>query len=425
MADPISSFRRYFQTTTDPYVPLGAVYDSFNVIAPIMGPAALIGALESAAYPLPLLLSGDNQAPLVVVTAFTPTALPGRAAPEGKYAFCGDVSANMVLPGLVCITNQSFHQRQATTVLERGDIEAAWAALPAGDALLASPDAAANTHDVTTPRAMPIPHQYTKAVLLAYVQGTLTWRSLWADVAVAVLADVNQSQAYSAFLDFLQVASTRHPPVQTGDPKRQLETEMAYAGALMTPVIQERALQVARNFLPGLREAVGVGAQLHQVQQNQTNLQQAIVNAQATREAMLESEKPELYDTLLRYNVVTTELELAPYWSSFPKLKQCDWNSTMNTCTQCIVRHQNPPMVPPILLPALMTDIGTGNFNGQLADITKGLSIFSMRPGNSPNCKALKHQGRAYMIVALGTGSGQEDVVRMILENDEVELHET
>jgi len=80
MADPVSSFGRYFQTTADPYVPLGAVYDSFNVIAPVMGPAALIRALESMAYPLPLLLLGDNQAPLVVVTAFAPTALPGRSA---------------------------------------------------------------------------------------------------------------------------------------------------------------------------------------------------------------------------------------------------------------------------------------------------------------------------------------------------------
>jgi len=62
---------------------------------------------------------------MVVVAPFLPVALPGQAPAEGKYVFCGDVTANGVLPGLVCVMHQSFHQMAAVLVLVRGDVVAA------------------------------------------------------------------------------------------------------------------------------------------------------------------------------------------------------------------------------------------------------------------------------------------------------------
>ena len=276
MADPVASFRRYFHDTADPYVPLGSIYDSFGTTAPAMAPAALIGALESTVYSLPLLLSGTDHVPLVAVAPFAPTALPGQAPAEGKYAFCGDVTAGGVLPGLVRVVNQSFHQTAAVPVLERDDTAAAWAARPAGEALLEVPAAGDAVHNVVTRRAMPIPHQFTETILDSYLRGTLSWRSLWNEVAVPILGDPALTQAYGTFVDFLQVASTLRAGAAAADPPRSPETEMDYPGVRTTPAIQDKSLVVARNFLPGLREAVGVGVQLQQVQQTQATMQRLL-----------------------------------------------------------------------------------------------------------------------------------------------------
>jgi len=65
-------------------------------------------------------------------------------------------------------------------------------------------------------------------------------------------------------------------------------------------------------FLPGLREAVGVGLQLTQVQQNQLTMQQAMVDAAVPRAIMLEADKPDLLDALMRVGEGPTKGELAP-----------------------------------------------------------------------------------------------------------------
>lgn len=422
MADPVSSFRRYFQDTVDPYVPLGAVYDSFGTTAPPMTPAALIGSIESSVYVLPLLLSGTDHAPIVGVAPFSPTALPGLAAAEGKYLFCGDVTENGVLPGLVRVLNPSFNRTAAVPVLARGDVAAAWAARAAGEPLLEVPAVGVATHDVVTRRAMAIPHEYAQQVLQMYVDGSISWRSLWDTIAADILADAAKEQAYGAFLDYLQVASTARAGAAAGDPVRNPETEMDYPGVRTTPALQEKSLVVARNFLPGMREAVGVGIQLAQVQQNQVTIQQALATAQAPKVATLESEKPELLDTLKRYNEVPSEDHLAAYWKGFAKMQKPEWNSTMNTACRRIAHNHVPTLIPPILPPALTTDIGTGAFTGPHGEVSEGLSIFRMRPGNSPNRKAYRKEERVYTIVGLGTGTAQEDVLKMLLDNEEFEL---
>jgi len=119
------------------------------------------------------------------------------------------------------------------------------------------------------------------------------------------------------------------------------------------------------------------------------------------------------------------EAELAPYWAGFVRLQKAEWNATMNTACQRIAHNQQPAMVASILPPAYITDIGTGAFSGHRMDITEGLSIFRLRPGNSPNWKAYQKQSRAYTIVGLGTGAAQEDMVQMLMDNDDVELPES
>jgi len=68
-------------------------------------------------------------------------------------------------------------------------------------------------------------------------------------------------------------------------------------------------MEVARSFLPGLREAIGVGLQLMQVQQNELAMQQALVDGTAPRAVTLESEKPDLLDTLKQVGKVPSEAE--------------------------------------------------------------------------------------------------------------------
>jgi len=236
-----------------------------------MAPANLIGILESTIYPLPLLLSGTDHRLLVAIAPFAPTALPGQAPADGKYVLCGDVTANGVLPSLVRVTNQSFHQMAAVPVLVRGDVATAWTALPAGENLLEIPDAAAAMHNITTRRATPIPHQFAENIIDRYVRRDLTWRLLWTDVVMPILADANMIQAYGIFLDFLQVASTRQAGLAAADPARHPETEQEYAGVITPLTLQDKSMEVARSFL----------LQLTQVQQNQAAMHQALVDATA------------------------------------------------------------------------------------------------------------------------------------------------
>jgi len=154
-------------------------------------------------------------------------------------------------------------------------------------------------------------------------------------------------------------------------------------------------------------------------------MQQALVDATPPRAVTLESEKPDLLNTLKRAGKVPSEAELAPYWAGFVRLQKAEWNATMNTACRRIAHNQQLVMMAPILPPAYTTDIGTGAFSGHRMDITEGLSIFRLRPGNSPNRKAYRKQSKAYTIVGLGTGAAQEDVVQMLMDNKDVELPES
>jgi hypothetical protein len=82
-------------------------------------------------------------------------------------------------------------------------------------------------------------------------------------------------------------------------------------------------------------------------------------------------------------------------------------------------------MVPPILAPALITDIGSGHLVGQMNDFTDGLSIFRIIPGNSPSRAIAANRNQVYNTLAIGTGTAQVTAVELVLANDEVELPQT
>jgi len=229
----------------------------------------------------------------------------------------------------------------AVPVLVRGDVAAAWMALLAGNNLLEVPDAAAAMHNVIKRCAMPMLYQFAENIIDRYVRGELTWRFLWMDVAALILMDPNMTQAYQTFLDFLQVASTRQAGLAAADPPRNPETERDYTGVITTPALQDKSMEVACMFLPGLREAVRVGLQLTQVQQNQLAMQQAMVDAAVPRTAMLESNKPNLLDALMHAGEVPTEVELVPYWAGFVKLQMAEWTAAGNGGTYSTSSLQN------------------------------------------------------------------------------------
>jgi hypothetical protein len=259
MAQPLSTFVEYFAEENDPYHPLGAVLTNFS---PLSGrtPAELYASCSSAAYPLPLLVAGANHRPIFLLAPFAIDALPGSVEPPRKFGFIGDISARGQVPGLLEIANAIFHRTGNVTVLERGDVMAAFQALPQGEVILPVPGAAAAavggqaqaglaTHDIETRRAMPIPHEFAAAILVKYNTGTLTWEWLWTNVAVPTLADAAKAAAYELFLDFLQVSSTNRAGANVGDPARSPATEMDHGAGIVTPDIRDKALQVAWHFL--------------------------------------------------------------------------------------------------------------------------------------------------------------------------------
>jgi hypothetical protein len=338
MADPYATFVAYFQHEPDPYLPLGSVLTPF--LPGANQPAELLANCASLAYPLPLLMAGTDHRPLLTVAPFAPDALPGMAVAARKYGFLGDVTEAGQLPGLVSLEATCFHQAPAVEVLTRGDVMAAWTTLPALSDNLGAPIAPAApavgaaapappaTHNVTTRRAMPVPHEYVATILERFNTGELTWRWLWENVAVLILADPAREAAYGGFLDYLQASSTRRPGPNPGDPERPPATEFDHGGGLVTPQVRDKGLAVARSFLPGLSPAVGVTAQLQQVQQQQQTIEQQIIAGQAPRPKMIERENPLLYTLLRKVCEVATEDELAGYWAMHASIKDAKvWNT--------------------------------------------------------------------------------------------------
>lgn len=425
MADAIATFGRFYETAPDPYAPRGAVLTPFVPAAGAAAPAALLGSLASTTYPVMLLMSSTDHRPVLAIAPFAGDTLPGVAAPNNRYAFSSDVSAAGNLPGLLEVTAECFHQVQGVNVLQRADVAAAWAALAAGALNLPPvPAGAANAHQVSTRRAMPVPHELASGIIQAQVAGSLSWRQLWTDVVTPLLADANLAQDYEPFIDYVQAASTQREPAAAGGAVRDPATELDHPGVLTVPALQDKAMDVARSFLPGLRPAVGVAAQLQQVQHNQTQLQAAIVAGQATADVTLESKNPTLLDMLLRINEVSNEGELAPYWENHPTLRTGGWNNAMDQATRGIAYNHTPDWIPPIMPPALTSDIGVGNFSSTGNELTGGFSIFRMKAGNSPNRDVYMDRNRVYTAMGLATGAAQENAVQMVMDNSDIELPE-
>lgn len=139
---------------------------------------------------------------------------------------------------------------------------------------------------------MSIPHEYVAAILVEFNNGTLTWEWLWTNVAKPTIADAAKAAAYELFLDFLQVSWMNRAGANAGDPDRDPVTEMDHGAGIVTPSIQDKALQVAEDFLPGLHPPVGVTAQLNQVQLQQTRLATQIAECQRHRAKTLQRDKP-------------------------------------------------------------------------------------------------------------------------------------
>ena len=424
MAEQAATFRRFFRNRNDPFVPRGSLLASFDA-ATATQPALLLSRTMSTEYPLPLLMSGTNHEPVLAIAPFDRALLPGMAPPAFKYALCGDVTDGGAMPGLLQVNSDSFHQTGQCTVLERADATAAWTAAGPDVLLLEPPAVGANTHQVTSRRSMPIPHEYAEVVLDQHAQGSLSWRWLWQAVAVPMLADAGRTQDYALFLDYLQVASTQRAGLNAGDPARGPATELDYAGVLTTRGLQDRALSIARQFLPGLRQPIGIGAQMAAVQQGQTQLQEAVVAARQPRVVTIQESNPLLYPELLKLNEVSDEAGLALYWSMHPQLKAGQWGPAMDLAVTNYANAHGGGLLAPTLMAALCTDIGSGKYSGTNGDVTQGFNIFRIKSGNSPHHSTYANRNQVYAVMSAGTGTVQAGAVEMIMENSEIELPET
>jgi hypothetical protein len=424
MANPLTSFRELYAATPNPYAAPGDLYNTFQAVVGNV-PATILATTESTAYPLALLCASEELKPLIILAPFSMRAvLPGAAVPQHKYGFCGDFSTGGAMPPLTQVSAAHFHLTNETSVLPEAAMAAAWMGVPAGELVLGVPDPAENPVLVRTRSAMPIPHDFLHDIIDAYNAGTLTWQWLWEQVAVQILADVNQTAAYQPFIDYLRVSSTRRPPAApaaAGALPREPATMLNIVGALVGPTVQEMGLTVARGFLPGLREPAGVGAQLNQINQQQVGIQTALAASQ-NRTKSMERNFPTLFRLVQWVCEAQNEADFAPYWVEHPNLEKGAWLSQEESTTFAIANAEG--MLAPIISPTLATDIGLGRFIGQEDDIMEGLSIFRVRPGNSPNRGLLATRNRVYTVTALGTGQAGAPAVTMVLNNASMELPE-
>lgn len=423
MADPVTTFRGYYNTTPDPYAAPADVYATYLIAHPL-GPAGLLAASESAQYPTLLVMATEGtHMPQVALAPFSGVTLPGVAPPVDKYAFTGDVSAEGALPSLLLLDATPFHRSGAVDVRPEADITTAVAALPAGQRVLDVPAAGQAVEQVETRRAMPAPPPYAEAIMTAVAQGTLTFAWLWTNTAQPIIADPAQHLAYQPWVDFLRVSLSMRPPLAAGGPNRNPATERVIEAVLMTPPLQDRAMEVARMYLPGLRRPIGVGAQLAQVEAGQQNLQAQVLAAQ-NRPVTIESKNVNLFHQLQRVCEVAAEADFAPFWAQFPDLRSGQWLGTLENCLQRVAQLQEPPMTAPFVTPPFATDIATGRFTSRPNDIMEGLSIFRIIPGNSPVRDMAADRNRVYNALMVGTGAAQVSAVQFVLDNANVVLPE-
>jgi len=421
MAEDMATFRSYYEDTPNPYPTAGAVMQNFAVGA--QQPAQIMASLPSNQYPLPTLLASATHHPMLAIGPFNMMGLPGIAAPAGTYAFTGDVSPNGALPSLVMVTNQSFRVTGNVTVLVNDDVTTAAAALPAGTLLLPPPAAGANTRQVETRRAVPIPHRFVTDLLQLQAAGTLTWMQVWARVVTVILADPQMLVDFTLFVDYVALSMTQREPAAAGGPIRDPASELPYTGVITTPAIQDRAMEVAHQFLPGLRPAVGTTQQLAQIQANQVAVQQAILQGNQQRKTLAEFD-PNIYMLARKICESPDEQHLAPFWQQYPSMKPAQWLPQLDTLNLTAAQSMTPQMLPPILNPAYASEIGTGKVVSPTSLVTEGISIFRGMAGNNPYRRVQSERNRVYTASMLGTGTASTPAITLMIENREIELPE-
>ena len=418
MANLNRNFREYFHNVADPYPTVESFYNPFRA-DPAVQPATIVNSLESNTYPLALLMAGSDHNPVLVVAPFSPPALPGAAVAANKYACAGDISPNGALPALVQISNACFHLTDNVDVLVQGDMGAAWAALPVGALTLDPPAAGANVDNIRTRMVMPLTHRFVGPAYDAIQQNIFTWQWISTNICDVVMADPVLAVEGIELVNFVRVASTRRSAVG-GGAVRDPQVEMNITGALTTAAIQDKAMTHARDFLPGLREPIGVGAQL-QLQNTQLQaMGQAILQANTTPPVTLGTKYGPLLDQVLRLCEVSTEAELAPFWGLMANVKSGHRFATAESLMARIASASTPSMMAPIISPALMVDIVNGMFTGDLNRVTKGFSIARFLPGNSPNKDDLNSRNVSYMTVSSGAGTAGLPAVNVMLMDKEV-----
>jgi hypothetical protein len=429
MANTATTFSDYFDGLPNPFVPPAAQYGGFAAV-PAIQPQGILASLESTQYPSVLVASRTDDAPALYLAPFAAATLPGVAPPANKYAFYGDFSQAGNPPALLSITANFFHLSPNVTVLAAADVVAAWAAAPIGTHLLPPPDAGDVTEQVQTRNSMPVPHEYTRAVIVAHANGNLTWEWLWANVGVPILGDAQQSADYLPFTDHLRVAMTQRAPAAAGGAIRAPATVLEFTATHTTPALQDQAMAKAREFLPGLRQPVGVGAQLNLIAQQQLAQGMVLANAQQDRPATMARKAPALLGQvhlLCEVPVGADESELAPFWLQYPGVPTGRWMGSLKAVIlrlrSAISAEGGPLLTAPILTAAFVTDIGEGNFFAEdMDDVTGGLSVFRTRPANSANADGLQAQNRMYSLLVSGTGVAQASTVQMLVTNKEIEI---
>ena len=388
-------------------------------------PGGILAATESTQYALLLIGAEEGtHRPQVMLAPFSGETLPGVPAPTNKYAFGGDVLAAGVLPTIVTLANANFHQVANVTVLAVDGVTAALAALAPGTIVLDPPPDGAIApvvEQVLTRRTMPVPPRYSELTMQAWAEGRLTFPWLWTNTVVPFLGDAALVAAFQPWVDFVRASLLMRAGIAGGAP-RNPATELAIVAPVMLPPLQNRALAVARLFLPGLREPAGVGAQLALMQNNQLQIQQQILAGQAPRPATLADKYPQIWAQVRRLAEVPTEADLPVFWSEFSTTKTGGWLGCLENCHQRIAQAQVPPMIAPYVTPAFVTDMGTGRFVGRTNDINEGVSIFRVIPGNGPNRREAADRNRVYNAMGVGAGQVQAPAVQLMLANDEVSL---
>ena len=429
MANPATTFRGFFVAAQNPFVPPEAQYTGFEAV-PAIQPQGILASLESSQYPSVLLASRSDEAPAIYLAPFAAATLPGVAPPTNKYAFYGDFSQAGNPPALLSVTPTFFHLSPNMNVLAAGDVAAAWTALPAGENVLAPPGPGDNTEPVQTRNSVPVPHPYTQQILEAYSLGNMTWRWLWTNVGIPIMADAQQAADYLPFTDHLRVAITQRAPVAAGGPNRPPATSLEIVAANTTPDLQDQAMAKAREFLDGLRQPVGVGAQLNLIAQQQLVQGATLATNQQDRPPTMARKAPAILAQVRLLCEVpegAPESELAPFWVQYPGAPAGRWLGTLKSVIlrlrSEIAAEGGQALIAPILTAAFVTDVGEGNFFAEdMDDVTAGLSIFRTRPANSVDADGLQAQNRVYSLLVSGTGVAQASTVQMLVTNKEIEV---